>query len=161
MTNNIHIFALAKQLHDTCTYINKYNLNYEIMEMEIYFDGNKKVNAKFNGQDIKTDQPLQGGGDGTAPAPFDLFLASIGTCAGIYVKGFCDQRGISSDGIKIIQRMNYNYGTRLIDKIDLEIQVPQDFPEKYKEAVINSANLCAVKKHLQSPPAFDVYTKTV
>ncbi|MEE4196740.1 MAG: OsmC family protein [Bacteroidales bacterium] len=131
------------------------------MNMEIYFDGNKKVNARFNGQDIKTDQPMQGGGDGTAPAPFDLFLASIGTCAGIYVKGFCDQRGIPSENIKIIQKMNFNPLTRLIDKIDLEIQVPDDFPEKYKDAVINAANLCAVKRHMQEPPAFDVYTQTV
>ena len=129
--------------------------------MEIYFDGNKKVNANWNGSTIKTDQPAQGGGDGTAPAPFDLFLASIGTCAGIYVKGFCDQRGISSDNIKIIQKMNFNPATRLIDKLDLEIQLPADFPEKYKEAVINSANLCAVKRHMQQPPEFDVYTKIV
>jgi len=132
-----------------------------MMNMEIYFDGNKKVNARFNGQDIKTDQPVQGGGEGSAPAPFDLFLASIGTCAGIYVKGFCDQRGIPSDDIKIIQKMNFNPMTRLIDKIDLEIQVPDDFPEKYKDAVINAANLCAVKRHMLQPPAFDVYTQTV
>ena len=132
-----------------------------MIEMEIYFDGNKKVNANLNGNIIKTDQPIQGGGDGTAPSPFDLFLASIGTCAGIYVKGFCDQRGLSTDGIKIIQHMNFNPSTRLIDKIDLEIQVPKDFPDKYKEAVINSANLCAVKKHLQNPPQFTVYTKAV
>jgi len=131
------------------------------MNMEIYFDGNKKINARFNGQDIKTDQPLQGGGEGSAPAPFDLFLASIGTCAGIYVKGFCDQRGIPSDDIKIIQKMNFNPMSRLIDRIDLEIQVPEDFPEKYKDAVINAANLCAVKRHMQQPPAFDVYTQTV
>ncbi|MFO7827050.1 MAG: OsmC family protein [Bacteroidales bacterium] len=131
------------------------------MDMEIYFEGNKKINARFNGQDIKTDQPLQGGGDGTAPAPFDLFLASIGTCAGIYVKGFCDQRGIPSENIKIIQKMNFNPMSRLIDRIDLEIQVPDDFPEKYKDAVINAANLCAVKRHMQQPPEFDVYTQTV
>ncbi len=131
------------------------------MNMEIYFDGNKKINARFNGQDIKTDQPVQGGGEGSAPAPFDLFLASIGTCAGIYVKGFCDQRGIPSDDIKIIQKMNFNPMSRLIDRIDLEIQVPEDFPEKYKDAVINAANLCAVKRHMQQPPAFDVYTQTV
>jgi len=131
------------------------------MEMEIYFDGNKKVNANWNGITIKTDQPVQAGGDGTAPAPFDLFLASLGTCAGIYVKGFCDQRGISSDNIKIIQKMNFNPASRLIDKIDLEIQLPADFPEKYKDAVINSANLCAVKRHLQQAPEFEVYTKTI
>ena len=131
------------------------------MEMEIYFEGNKQVNAKFNGQIIKTDQPVQGGGEGSAPTPFDLFLGSIGTCAGIYVKGFCDQRGLSSENIKIIQKLNFNPATRLIDKIDLEIQLPSDFPEKYKEAVINSANLCAVKRHMNEPPKFDVYTKTV
>lgn len=131
------------------------------MEMQIYFDGKKQVNAEWKGQVIKTDQPVQGGGEGSAPAPFDLFLASIGTCAGIYVKGFCDQRGISSENIKIIQKLNFDPATRLIDKIDLEIQVPNDFPEKYKEAVINSANLCAVKRHMQQPPEFNVYTKTV
>ena len=131
------------------------------MEMQIYFDGKKQVNAELNGQIIKTDQPIQGGGDGTAPSPFDLFLGSIGTCAGIYVKGFCDQRGLSSENIKIIQKMNFNPATRLIDKIDLEIQVPNDFPEKYKEAVVNSANLCAVKRHMQQPPEFNVYTQTV
>lgn len=131
------------------------------MEMQIYFDGKKQVNAEWNGQVIKTDQPVQGGGDGSAPTPFDLFLASIGTCAGIYVKGFCDQRGLSSENIKIIQKLNFDPATRLIDKIDLEIQVPEDFPEKYKEAVINSANLCAVKRHMQQPPEFNVFTKTV
>ena len=129
--------------------------------MEIYFEGKKQVNAKLNGQVIRTDQPVQGGGDGTAPSPFDLFLGSIGTCAGIFVKGFCDQRGLSSEKIKIVQKMNFNPATRLIDKIDLEIQLPEDFPEKYKDAVINSANLCAVKRHMQEPPKFDVYTKTV
>lgn len=131
------------------------------MEMEIFFEGNKKVNANWNGTIIKTDQPVRGGGDGTAPAPFDLFLASIGTCAGIYVKGFCDQRGISTEGVKIIQKMNFSPITRMIDKIDLEIQLPADFPDKYKDAVIKSANMCAVKKHMQDPPEFGVYTKTV
>jgi putative redox protein len=126
------------------------------MEMEIFFDGNKKVNANFKDYVIKTDQPLEAGGDGSAPAPFDLFLASIGTCAGIYVKFFCDKREISTDKIKIIQTMEFNQETRLISKIGLEIKLPSDFPEKYKEAVINSANLCAVKKHLLNPPNIEV-----
>ena len=120
--------------------------------MEITFEGNKKVHASLNGQVIPTDQPAQGGGDGSAPAPFDLFLASIGTCAGIYVKNFCDQRGLSTENIKIIQKLNYNRHKRLIDQIELEIQLPEDFPDKYKEAVIKSADLCAVKRHLQEAP---------
>ena len=128
------------------------------MEMKIYFEGNKKVNAEFNGQIIMTDQPVQAGGDGSAPAPFTLFLASIGTCAGIYVKSFCAQRDIPTDEITIIQKMNYNYKTRLIDNIELKINLPKNFPEKYKAAVVNAANLCAVKEHLNNPPQIEVTT---
>ena len=128
------------------------------MEFEIYFEGAKKINAKVGERIIKTDQPVQAGGDGSAPEPFTLFLASIGTCAGIYVKSFCDQRGIPSNGIKIIQSLNYNQSIRLIDKINLDIKLPADFPDKYKNAVINAANLCAVKKYLQNPPQIEVKT---
>ncbi len=129
-----------------------------MFEMEIVFPGNKRVDAIFNGTVVRTDQPVQAGGDGTAPAPFDLFLASIGTCAGIYVLGFCQARGIPTDGIKLIQRMNYNYQKRLFDKIEVEIQLPPDFPEKYKAAVIHAADNCAVKKHLLNPPEIVVKT---
>ena len=122
------------------------------MFMEIFFDGGKKVNARYNGNIIKTDQPIEAGGNGSAPAPFDLFLASIGTCAGIYVKSFCDQRGIPTDEIKIIQAMDFDMNKRLISKVSLDIQLPPDFPEKYRDAVVNAANLCAVKKHLLDAP---------
>ncbi len=130
------------------------------MTMEITFPGGKKVDANFNGTFIKTDQPVAGGGEGTAPAPFDLFLASIGTCAGIYVLGFCQSRGIPTDNIKIMQHMNFNPVERLIDQIELEIKLPADFPEKYKVAVENAAEHCAVKKHLQKPPMIVVYSTT-
>jgi putative redox protein len=114
------------------------------------------VIASHHGHIIRTDQPLEAGGDGSAPAPFDLFLASIGTCAGIYVKSFCDQRGIPSENIRIIQNSEYNPETHMIGKIKLDIQLPNDFPVKYKDALINVANLCAVKKHLLNPPAIEV-----
>ena len=130
------------------------------MEMNIFFEGKKKVNAEFNGQIIDTDQTFQAGGDGSAPAPFTLFLASIGTCAGIYVKSFCLQRNIPTDDITITQKMNYNYKTRLIDNIELKVNLPKTFPEKYKTAVINAVNLCAVKEHLKSPPNIEVSTIT-
>jgi ribosomal protein S12 methylthiotransferase accessory factor len=129
------------------------------MLMEIYFDGNKKVNARYNGNIIKTDQPVEAGGEASAPAPFDLFLASIGTCAGIYVKSFCDQRGIPTDKIRITQEMEYNFTKRLISKVKLDINLPNDFPEKYKDAVVNAANLCAVKKHLLNAPELAVSSK--
>ena len=130
------------------------------MDMKIFFEGKKKVSAEFNGQIIDTDQTLQAGGDGSAPAPFTLFLASIGTCAGIYVKSFCIQRNIPTDDITITQKMNYNYKTRLIDNIELQVNLPNNFPDKYKAAVINAANLCAVKEHLKSPPNIEVSTMT-
>lgn len=126
------------------------------MKMEVFFEDGKKVNARYNGIVIKTDQPLEAGGEGSAPAPFDLFLASIGTCAGIYVKSFCMQRGIPADDIRIIQSMDYDFEKGLIGKINLNIELPDTFPVKYKDAVINVANLCAVKKHLLNPPEIEV-----
>ncbi|MEN6393777.1 MAG: OsmC family protein [Anaerolineaceae bacterium] len=131
------------------------------MEMIIDFPGGAKVDAHFNGFTIKTDQPPIGGGEGSAPTPFDLFLASLGTCAGIFVLGFCKQRGIPSDGIRIIERPHTNPGTGMVEQIDIEIQTPPDFPAKYLPALIRSADQCKVKKHLEAPPTFNVYTKTV
>jgi putative redox protein len=130
------------------------------MEMIITMEGNAKVNAEFKGQIIKTDQPVMGGGDGTAPAPFDLFLASLGTCAGIYVKSFCDQRGIPTNDIRIVQKMEFDPAKRMIGKVTIDIQLPAGFPEKYKDAVINTADLCAVKRHLHDPPVI-VTTATI
>jgi ribosomal protein S12 methylthiotransferase accessory factor len=124
--------------------------------MKITFEGAKKIIAEHNGQRIVTDQPVRAGGEGSAPAPFDMFLASIGTCAGIYVKSFCDQRGIPTDGISLEQDMKFDSNTHLITNIDIRIILPASFPEKYKDAVINSANLCAVKRHLHNPPEMTV-----
>lgn len=124
--------------------------------MKITFEGKKKIIADFNGHRIVTDQPIRAGGEGSAPAPFDLFLASIGTCAGIYVKSFCDQRGISTEGISLEQEMKYNSETHLISELEIRIILPESFPDKYKDAVVNSANLCAVKRHLHNPPEMSV-----
>lgn len=131
------------------------------MEMVIDFPGGSRVDAHFGSYTVNTDQPPMGGGEGSAPTPFAVFLSSIGTCAGIYVLGFCKQRGLPTDGIRIVQRVHTDPTTRMIGKIDLEIQVPENFPEKYRDSLVRSAELCAVKKHLESPPAFDVFTKEV
>lgn len=129
------------------------------MDMIIEFPGGAKVDATFGGFTVKTDQPPMGGGDGSAPSPFETFLASIGTCAGIYVLGFCRQRGLPTDGIRIIQRTRRDPMTGLVGQVDLEIQVPPSFPEKYHESLVRSANMCAVKKHLEHPPSFNTYTQ--
>src|SRR5512143_1237941 len=126
------------------------------MEMTIDFPGGARVDAHFGGFTVATDQPPAGGGEGSAPTPFDLFLSSIGTCAGIYVLGFCKQRGLPTEGIRILERVHRNPADGMVGTIDLEIQVPESFPEKYYESLIRSANLCAVKKHLEHPPSFNV-----
>jgi ribosomal protein S12 methylthiotransferase accessory factor len=128
------------------------------MEMVIDFPGGARVDAHFGPYTVKTDQPPQGGGEGSAPTPFATFLASLGTCAGIYVLGFCKQRGLPTEGIRLIQRMESDRSTGLVSKISLDIQLPPDFPEKYKAAVIRSAEQCAVKKHFEKPPAIEVST---
>ena len=128
------------------------------MDMKIYFPGGKRVYADYGGFTIETDQPARGGGDGSAPAPFDLFLASIGTCAGIYALGFMQQRGIDPEGSKLTMRTHVDPSVGLVGKIDLELKLPAGFPEKYRDAVVNAMNLCAVKKHLHQPPAFEITT---
>lgn len=124
--------------------------------MEITFNGGKVVMAKMDNHLIITDQPIENGGSNKAPAPFDLYLASIGTCAGIYIKSFCDRRNIPTTGIKIIQRVVYDKAKRLPSNISLDIKLPADFPEKYRDAVINAADLCAVKKSIADPPKFQI-----
>jgi len=128
--------------------------------MEITFDGGKVVTAHSHGHKIKTDQSIDSGGGNTAPAPFDLFLASIGTCAGIYVKSFCDNRQIPAENIKIIQTMEYSHETGLPVSIKLDIKLPPDFPEKYKASVLHVAGLCKVKKSIANPPSFEMITSS-
>ena len=128
------------------------------MEMTIDFPGGSKVDAHFGPFSVQTDQPVEAGGAGTAPTPFDTFLASLGTCAGIYVLGFCRQRGLPTDGIRLVQRVKMNPATKLAESIALEIQVPADFPEKYRPALIRAAEQCKVKKHFEHPPAVAVTT---
>jgi ribosomal protein S12 methylthiotransferase accessory factor len=126
------------------------------MVMEIIFEGGKVVTALYNGHSIKTDQPLDNGGGNTAPSPFDLYLASIGTCAGIYVKSFCDKRGIPTDGIRVFQNIVWNEKEDIPTDITIDIQLPADFPEKYRESVVSVAELCKVKKSIANPPVFRV-----
>lgn len=127
-------------------------------EIQISFAGGKKVNANFRGVEVRTDQSIKEGGEGSAPEPFTLFLASIGTCAGVYVLAFCQARGLPTAGIRIIQRLEPD-PTGKIGKIAIEIIVPPDFPEKYHRPLARAADLCTVKKVILNPPEFEVVTK--
>lgn len=126
------------------------------MDMEVNFPGGKKVDAEYKGFTIKTDQSKKEGGESSAPEPFSLFLASIGTCTGVYVLEFCKKRDIPTDNIKLILKLNKNRELHLVDKIEIDVQVPNDFPDKYKNAIIKAASLCAVKRHLENPPKIEI-----
>ena len=128
------------------------------MDLTITFPGGARVDAQVGQHIVHTDQPVRGGGENSAPTPFSVFLASIGTCAGIYVLGFCAQRGLPVEGIRIHQRVEPDPATGMVGKVGLDIEVPPEFPQKYYDALVRAADQCAVKKHLEHPPQFEVRT---
>jgi putative redox protein len=126
--------------------------------MEIRLGERQKVIASYKNFEIITDQPEKAGGDNSALSPFDLFMVSIGTCAGWYVKSFCQKRGISEEGITLTQKNHLDPDTKLYNKIEIEIRLPEDFPENYIKPLIKAASACTVKKHLEIAPEFEIVT---
>lgn len=124
-------------------------------KMEIKFDGNKKVNAIFKGFEIKTDQPKEAGGDNTAPTPYDLFLASLGTCAGIFAISFFQNRNLNTKGFKMEVNFKWNSEKHMLEKVEYNLTLPSDFPEKYIQALKQSIELCSVKRTIENPPIFE------
>jgi putative redox protein len=128
------------------------------MNMEVVFSGGKKVTARFKGYTVTTDHPKDSGGEGTAPNPFELFLTSIGCCAGYYVLAFCQERKIPTDGIRLDLRFQKDETAKLmqISKVAIEIQLPPAFPERYRDAVVKAAQTCTVTRHLEKPPEITI-----
>ena len=131
------------------------------MEMMVNFPGGERVEAHFGSFTVLTDQPKSKDDPGSAPSPFSLFLASLATCAGFYVLEYCTKHNLPTEGMRVVQRSQRNPATGMVENIDIEIQTPPGFPEKYLPSLIRSAELCAVKKHIEKPPAFKVFTQTV
>ncbi|ACL67538.1 OsmC family protein [Anaeromyxobacter dehalogenans 2CP-1] len=127
-------------------------------ETFVTFPGGKRVDTTIGNHVIRTDQPVASGGEDSAPSPFNLFMAAIGTCAGIYVLGFCQKRELPTDGIRLRQRAHFDPETGVLARVELDIEVPPTFPEKYREALVRVADQCAVKKAIQAQPAFEVKT---
>lgn len=125
-------------------------------EMVVTLPGGKRVDTQIGAHVVRTDQPVAAGGEDSAPAPFDLFLASIGTCAGIYVAGFCQKRGLPTEGIRLVQRNHLDRETGTLLKVEIDVEVPPGFPEKYLDALVRVADQCKVKKAIQAQPVFEV-----
>lgn len=128
------------------------------MEMRVIFPGGKRVSSIYKGFTVDTDQPKSEGGDDSAPEPYDLFLSSIGTCAGVYIVYFCESRDIPTDDINMTLRFDRNEKSHLMEKIAIDINLPPDFPHKYRKAVIRAAQMCTVKRNLIHPPEILVTT---
>ena len=124
--------------------------------MKIELGSGLAVNAHFKNHIISSDQPTRSGGEDAAPSPFDLFLASIGLCAGFYVQSFCRQREISTANVSLTLQTERNPELKRIAKVQLRIHLPSDFPEKYRRAVLRSVEQCSVKRHILDPPEFEI-----
>ena len=126
------------------------------MELEVLFRDDKQVEARFEGFSLMADQPKSEGGAGEAPWPFAMFLASIATCTAFYAQGFCQVRGIDQTGMKILMRTVSDAEGKRLERVELELKLPQGFPEKYEKAIVRVANQCAVKKAIMNPPEFSL-----
>jgi len=123
-----------------------------LQDIRVSFPGGKMVDADLGTRVIRTDQSAAHGGVGTAPEPFELFLASLATCAGFYVLSFCQSRGIPTEDVELVQHHWFDEVTHRLDRVELELKLPQTFPERYRSAVVQAAAGCKVKKVLMAPP---------
>jgi putative redox protein len=127
---------------------------YRAVMFEVTFPGGVAVDTSVRGHAIHTDQPAADGGADSGPSPFDLFLASIATCAGFYALRFCQERKIATEGLAVTLTPEREAGR--LTKIHVEVKTPPEFPAKYREAILRAVDHCAVKRALADPPAFDV-----
>jgi putative redox protein len=126
------------------------------MSIKLNFPGGSVVEADYRGHRVRTDQPVAAGGGDTAPAPFDLFLVSIATCAGFYAVRFCQERGIATEGLEVSLDTVKNPETKRIGTMAIDVKLPQEFPLKYRAAIVRSIDQCAVKRHIVEPPGFEI-----
>lgn len=126
------------------------------MSVEVTFPGGLLVSATTRGHTVITDQPAAAGGTDTTMAPFDLFLASIATCAGYYAIRFCQERNLSTAGLGLTLHPIRDPEGKRVTTIRMELRIPDGFPEKYEQAILRAVDHCAVKRHIVEPPRFEV-----
>ena len=131
------------------------------MELKVTLEGGKKVATKIGNHVIMTDQPSKYGGEDSAPAPFDLFVASIGTCAGFFIKSYCDNKGIDATGIEITMTPTVDAKTKQVTGFETKIHIPDSLPPEVHAPLRRAAEQCTVKKTIKNQPAFVIDTVTM
>ncbi|MDK2956104.1 MAG: putative redox protein [Desulfovibrionales bacterium] len=124
--------------------------------VEVNFPGGKRVDAKINGHVVPTDQKKHNGGQDCAPRPFETFLASIGACAGAYAMSYCERKSLPTKGLTLRLHCESDAAGRRVERITFEMSLPPDFPEKQIRSLERAVMGCAVKKHMETPPAFSI-----
>ncbi len=125
-------------------------------KVQVSFPGGKRIDARIDDFIIQTDQSEKYGGSASAPEPFDLFLASIATCAGIYAWNFCQARDLATEGIDLSMECIRDEGKKRFTEMRLLLTLPAGFPEKYRAGILRAMELCAVKQHIHEAPRFSI-----
>ncbi len=128
------------------------------MDLIVTFPGGKKVDAEYEGYLVRTDQPVEGGGGGTAPSPFLYCLAAMGTCAGFYVLSYLQARGLPTEGVRIVQSHQADQKGKLT-KVGLTVELPPEIDEKHHKPIVRSAEQCTVKRLIEDRPEFSIRTE--
>ena len=126
------------------------------MEISVRYLDNLRLEASFDDFKVVTDQPIRYKGDGSAPSPFDYFLASSALCAAYFVKVYCLARDIPTDDIRISQSNYIDPENRYQQTFSLKVELPDSLPERHRKGILASMERCTVKKVIQTGPKFDI-----
>ncbi len=120
-------------------------------EVTVTHAGGKKLDAAIGGFTIRTDQSTDKGGEGTAPNPLQLFFASLAGCAAYFAVTFCQGRDIPTENLSVrLKTGDPDPESKLFENIHIEVDLPEGFPEKYRDGILRSIEQCSVKKHIQA-----------
>lgn len=128
------------------------------MQINVNFLDNLRLEAKFDDFTVITDQPIRYKGDGSAPSPFDYFLASSALCAAYFVRVYCLARNIPTDNIRLSQNNIVDPENRYNQIFKIQVELPEDISDKDRQGILRSIDRCTVKKVVQTGPAFEIET---
>jgi ribosomal protein S12 methylthiotransferase accessory factor len=124
------------------------------MEIKVNFLDNLRLEAKFDDFTVITDQPIRYKGDGSAPNPFDYFLASSALCAAYFVKVYCLANGIPMEDIQLSQNNIIDPENRYKQAFQIQVQVPDGLSDEHREGILSGIDRCAVKRVIEVGPVF-------